>query len=287
MSPAEFSFGQRLSSAFSGSGQLCVGIDPHAQLLMQWGLEDSPRGVEEFGLRVVDAAAGRVGVVKPQVAFFERHGAAGFSALERVIGAARSAGLIVIADAKRGDVGSTMSAYAESWLLPGSPLEVDALTVSPYLGVGALEGTFALALEHGKGVFVLAATSNPEARELQSAGLGGRNGQSVASSIVNDVIALNSSASADLGSFGVVLGATVDLVAAGIDRDSLASTPATPVLGPGFGAQGATLSEVHSLFGAAARCTLVAVSRSLLVHGPDGLAEAIGRESAELAECLA
>ena len=250
-------------------------------------------------MRVVDAAAGRVGVVKAQVAFFERHGSAGYLALERVLGAARAAGLLVIADAKRGDVDSTMAAYAESWLMPGSPLEADALTVNPYLGVGALEGTVDVAIAHGKGVFVLAATSNPQATAIQSALLsaqagtqtgtqtGTQVGTSVASSIVNDVIALNRSAPSTFGSVGVVLGATVDLAARGIDRESLANTPSTPVLGPGFGAQGARLDEVKSRFGAAARCTLVAESRSLLANGPQRLAEAITRESAELAKCLA
>src|SRR6185312_4490132 len=106
------------------------------------------------GLRVVEAATDRVGIVKPQVAFFERFGSAGFAALEDVLAAARAAGLIVIADAKRGDIGTTMDAYARAWLTPGSPLEADAMTVSPYLGVGTLHSTFDLALSVDKGVFV-------------------------------------------------------------------------------------------------------------------------------------
>ena len=144
-------------------GPLCVGIDPHEHLLTEWGLDASAAGAREFGLRVVDAAAGRVGIVKPQVSFFERYGSAGFAALEDVLAAARAAGLLVIADAKRGDIGTTMDAYARAWLTPGSPLEADAMTVSPFLGVGSLRDTFRFALENGKGVFVLAATSNPEA----------------------------------------------------------------------------------------------------------------------------
>ena len=145
------SFGDRLSSAFAHHGQLCVGIDPHAHLLAEWGLSDSAEGIREFGLRVVGAAEGRVGIIKPQVAFFERHGSAGFAALERVISAARASGLLVIADAKRGDIGSTMAAYAQSWLQPGSSLESDALTVSPFLGVGSLAGTAELAARYGNG----------------------------------------------------------------------------------------------------------------------------------------
>ena len=138
-------FGERIRAALAARGPLCVGIDPHAALLTSWGLPDSAAGVREFGLRTVDAAASRVGVVKPQVSFFERFGSAGFTALEDVLQAARDAGLLAIADAKRGDIGTTMDAYASAWLTPGSPLEADALTVNPFLGVGTLDSTFARA----------------------------------------------------------------------------------------------------------------------------------------------
>ena len=142
-------FGERLRLAVADRGALCVGIDPHEGLLREWGLDATAAGTRELGLRVVDAAAGRVAVVKPQVAFFERFGSAGFAALEDVLAAARAAGLIAIADAKRGDIGTTMDGYAAAWLSPGAPLEADAVTVSPYLGVGALVPTFDLAERHG------------------------------------------------------------------------------------------------------------------------------------------
>src|SRR5690606_17831545 len=135
------SFGIRLRAALDAHGPLCVGIDPHAALLEQWGLSQNADGVRSFGLAVVDAAAGRVGVVKPQVAFFERFGSKGFAALEDVISHARKAGLLVLADAKRGDIGSTMAGYASAWLAPGAPLESDAVTVSPYLGPESLRET--------------------------------------------------------------------------------------------------------------------------------------------------
>ena len=134
-------FGERVRSVLGARGPLCVGIDPHAALLASWGLSDDAQGVREFGLRTVEAATGRVGFVKPQVSFFERFGSRGIAALEDVLAAARAAGLIVIADAKRGDIGSTMDDYARAWLTPGSPLEADALTVSPFLGVGAVSYT--------------------------------------------------------------------------------------------------------------------------------------------------
>lgn len=271
-------FGQRLAGAFDAHGQLCVGIDPHAFLLQAWGLPDGASGLREFGLRVVDAAAGRVGLVKPQVAFFERHGSAGYRALEEVIAAARAAGLLVIADAKRGDVGSTVEAYAEAWLTEGSPLEADAMTMSAYQGVASLDAPIALALAGGKGVFVLAATSNPESFALQRSTLasGSSSGRTVAASIVDDVAAVNGRhPSAGMGSVGVVLGATVDLGDYGIGLESLATHPATPILAPGFGHQGAQFGDLGTLFGAASGQVIVSASRSILSAGPTEIASAI------------
>jgi orotidine-5'-phosphate decarboxylase len=273
------SFGERLSRVFSTSGNLCVGIDPHASLLSQWGLEQGPAGLREFGLRVVDAAAGRVGIVKPQVAFFEAHGSAGLLALEDVLSAARAAGLLVIGDAKRGDIGSTMEGYTEAWLRNGSPLEVDALTVSPYLGVDSLARTRATADAHGKGLFVLAATSNPEAGAIQTVRT--PSGSTVAATIVETVS--NWNAGEPLGSTGVVVGATVDLAAVGIEPSSLAGIP---VLAPGFGHQGAEFSDVRRLFGEAADSVLLSASRSILSAGPTGIADAIERQAAEVAAAL-
>ena len=272
------SFSERLRAVFASCGQLCVGIDPHEHLLAEWGLDASAAGVREFGLRVVDACAGRVGIVKPQVSFFERYGSAGFAALEEVLAAARAAELLVIADAKRGDIGSTMDAYARAWLTPGSPLEADALTVSPYLGVGSLSDTFAYAVAGGKGIFVLAATSNPEATVLQRAVPAGA--ATLARSIVDDVSAWNRDATGEhLGSIGFVIGATVDRHTAGL-ADAL--SPAAPILAPGFGAQGARLSELAQLFGADAPNVIASESRGILGAGKGGLSEAIAMKQAEL-----
>lgn len=115
------------------------------------------------------ALADRVAVLKPQSAFFERHGSAGVQVLEHTFAAARDAGAIVLLDVKRGDIGSTAQAYADAYLGPTSPLAADAVTVSPYLGFGALRPFFATAAEHGRGVFVLALTSNPEGASVQQA----------------------------------------------------------------------------------------------------------------------
>ncbi len=272
-------FGERLQAAFDTGGHLCVGIDPHQFLLAEWGLADDAAGLREFGLRVVDAASTRVAIVKPQVAFFERHGSAGYAALEAVLAAARDAGLLVIADAKRGDIGSTFDAYAEAWLTPGSPLEADALTVSSYLGIGSVEGPHSIAEGNGKGLFVLAATSNPEAFGLQTARLA--SGSTVAAGIVETVSKWNSDVTG-LGSTGLVLGATLDL-----SRFEIAELGNTPVLAPGFGHQGALISDLRPLYGAAADHVLVSASRSILAAGPDGIGAAIESQATEVAEALA
>ncbi|MGF6823449.1 orotidine-5'-phosphate decarboxylase [Microbacterium sp. ZKA21] len=265
------SFGERTRAALAQYGPLCVGVDPHAALLDAWGLPQSGAGVREFGLRAVEAARGRVGVVKPQVSFFERFGSAGFAALEEVLAAARAAGLLVIADAKRGDIGTTMDAYAAAWFTPGSPLEADALTVNPFLGVGALDSTFDLAAQHGKGTFVLVATSNPDATPIQRAA--DAEGRTVSASVVAAVSARNATTTpeGEWGSNGFVIGSTVDWVQAGLE----AFAPAAPILGPGFGAQGAGPADLRARYGAQAGLVLASESRSILSAGPAGLADAI------------
>lgn len=284
MSPAATSFGDRLAAVFADRGRLCVGIDPHAHLLADWGLPASAAGVREFGLRVVEATAGRAGIVKPQVAFFERFGAAGYAALEEVIAAARGAGLLVIADAKRGDIGTSVTAYAESWLTPGSPLEADAMTIAAFQGVGSITEPMRLAEAAGKGLFVLAATSNPEAAVIQQAVVssGERAGMTVARAIIEDVHSFNHAQPAHpFGTVGLVLGATIDLPAYGIDT-STPVVPALPVLAPGFGHQGAKVQDAARLFGALAGGLIVSESRGLLGAGPDGLAAAVDRRAEEV-----
>ncbi len=265
-------FGARLETALGTFGQICLGIDPHPFLLEQWGLTDSAAGVREFGLRAVEAAAGSVGVVKPQVAFFERHGGAGILALEEVIRGARAAGLLVIADAKRGDIGSTVEAYGQAWLSPGSPLESDAMTVVAYQGVGSLEGVIAQARSAGKGLFILAATSNPEARATQTAEVreGASSGVTVARQVVDEVAEIN--AGTALGSVGVVVGGNIVLDERGLSASALEGTP---ILAPGYGEQGAVLSELAATFGSAASGVIANVGRGVLKLGPDRLAEAL------------
>ncbi|HEY7946966.1 MAG TPA: orotidine-5'-phosphate decarboxylase [Acidimicrobiales bacterium] len=256
-------FSARVAAAVARSGPLCAGIDPSAALLEQWGLTDDGQGLLSFGMRCVEAFGGVVPVVKPQVAFFERCGSAGMAALESVMDAARSAGLIVIADAKRADIGSTMEAYASAWLDPASPLCADAVTAVPYLGLGALQPMFDLAGAHGRGVIVVARSSNPEGRVLQQASTGSGRGPSVEDMVLRGIAALNHGGLHPPGTVGAVVGATLPP-----SQFRLAGLGGT-ILAPGVGAQGATAREVSTLFAGCPRGSVLAsASRSVLRAGP-------------------
>ncbi|WJY97659.1 orotidine-5'-phosphate decarboxylase [Corynebacterium fournieri] len=250
-------FSNRLVEAGSEFGRVCVGIDPHAALLQQWGLADTVDGLRSFAEICVDAFAGHVAAVKPQVAFFERFGAAGFSVLEATLAALRERGTLVIADAKRGDIGSTMAGYASAWLAPGAPLEADALTLTPYLGVGSLAPAIELAAEHGKGVFVMAANSNPEAEALQTGLIDGR---MLSQRMVDECAEYNQVDG--VGHVGVVVGATVSTPPV-LDRLN------APVLMPGVGAQGATMADAEAIAGEVGHLVFPSVSRAVLTAGPD------------------
>lgn len=249
-------FGARLAAAITARGPLCVGIDPHPELLRSWGLPSSPDGLARFCDICVEAFAG-FAVVKPQVAFFEAYGATGFAVLERTTAALRAADVLVLADAKRGDIGSTMAAYAQAWVGAG-PLAADAVTASPYLGFGSLAPLLELAAARGRGVFVLAATSNPEGASVQNARAGGR---TVAQSIVDEAAVLNRAALPAPGSVGVVVGATLQQVP---DLSALGG----PVLVPGVGAQGGRAETLGGLGGARPGQLLAAVARDVLRAGP-------------------
>jgi orotidine-5'-phosphate decarboxylase len=239
-------------------GRLCVGIDPHPRLLREWELSDDSAGLERFSLGVVDALGDQVAVLKPQSAFFERHGSAGIAVLERTIAAARSAGALVLLDVKRGDIGSTAKAYADAYLDPASSLAADAVTANPYLGIRALDPIIDAALVHGAGVFVLALTSNPEGSTVQQARVA--SGATVAGEILSWIAACNADTT-PLGSIGAVVGATLGSTDEELEVNG-------PLLVPGVGAQGGTLAELPHLFGGAVRNLLPSSSRELLGVGP-------------------
>jgi len=252
-------FGSRLRAARLVRGPLCVGLDPHPALLRSWGLHDDVAGLELFSRIVTDALADRVSLLKPQLAFFERHGSRGLAVLEQVVIEARSAGALVLLDAKRGDIGSTMQAYAETFLDPRSSLAADAVTVSPYLGVGALRPAFDMAARHQAGVFVLARTSNPEGAQFQSAICA--DGRTVAR-CVTDAVRAENGEHAPWGSTGVVVGATLAEPMVDIDVGG-------PILAPGVGAQGATVDDLPAIFGAATPTVYPVSARGVLAAGPE------------------
>ena len=257
-------FGARLAGAVAERGPLCVGIDPHRSLLIDWGVGDSLDGLRRFTDAVVDALASSVAVLKPQMAFYERFGSRGLAVLEDAVVRARDAGALVLLDAKRGDIGSTMDAYA-AYLRDDHPMQVDAMTVSPYLGPGSLEPARSTASRFGGGLFVLARTSNPDAGALQHADVA--EGRSVAQAVVDAVRGWNGEDAADgwapaTGSFGVVVGATLDRL--DVDLGSLGG----PILAPGLGAQGGSPADLRRLFGEH-RAVLPTVSRDVLSAGPD------------------
>lgn len=277
-------FANRLGTALAAKRHLCVGIDPHGPLLADWGLPDDAAGAERMGREVIAASAGVAACVKPQIAFFERFGSAGYVALERVLADAREAGVLVIADVKRGDIGSSFAAYADAWLTPGSPLEADAMTVAAYQGFGSLSGAFDHVREHGKGLFVLAATSNPEARDVQQAVRS--DGRTVAQAMVDDALAFGSPLDTHVNSVGVVLGATLTLADFGIDVTLPPAKPALPVLAPGFGHQGARIEDAGRTFGGLGWALLANESRSVLSGGARGLADRVRDRSDTIATAL-
>lgn len=273
-------FGDRLAKAMAERGPLCVGIDPHPNLLEQWGLEDSAAGLAAFTEAVYEGCAPFAAALKPQVALFERHGSAGLAVLEALFARAAADGVLIVADAKRGDIGSTMKAYADAWLGSSSPLGTDSVTLSPYLGFESLRPALDLADENDRGTFVLALTSNPEGKSVQHVGASesGQSGESegaVAKRIIAAATAENASREWEqMGPCGLVVGATVGqaLVDLGIDLGSFNG----PILSPGYGAQGASAADLYRVFAGVESQVLVNSSRGVLAAGPsvEGLVKA-------------
>lgn len=284
--PGPRPFGERLDQAMDARGPLCVGIDPHPSLLAAWHLPDTPSGLRSFSLRAVEALGGSVAAVKPQSAFYERHGSAGVAVLEETLTALRQAGTLSILDVKRGDIGSTMGGYAQAYLADGAPLAADAITVSPYLGFGSLAPALDLASATGRGVFVLALTSNPEGAEVQHARTA--RGDAVAAGVVAGAAAANaaSRAAGALGSVGLVVGATIGGAVRELGLDLLGAN--APLLAPGVGAQGASPAELEAVFGPARRHVLASTSRAVLGAGPDptALRDAARAAAADAARAL-
>ena len=255
-------FATRFAAVRSRFGPLAWGFDPSGQVLEGWNLGDTPDGLDLFAEIALEAATGTVGLVKLQAAFYERHGWRGFRTLQRLITEAQSAGLLVIVDAKRGDVGTTNDAYAEAYLGADAPLGADAFTVHPYLGLGAMNAFISRAHEAGSCLLVVTRSSNPEGRAVQSAI--GPTGRTVEEELLVAIGEFNSKlAPGEIGPIGAVVGPThmdptLDLVA-----------PQGLFLAPGIGAQGATAENVAQVFSSCPDRVMPSASRSLLGEGPD------------------
>lgn len=269
-------FQQRFAALARQRSPLCVGIDPSAEALKGWGLADDVAGLRAFCERLVAACAPLVASMKPQTAFFERHGPAGLDVLRETVAAAHRHGALVIIDAKRGDIGSTAVAYGEAFLGPKSPFGGDAMTLSPYLGLESLEPIFEIAKREGAGVFVLVRSSNPEGSELQRARL--PDGRSVAEHLTDEITALN--AGEAIGLIGAVVGATQGAEAAAL----AGRLPHSLLLVPGIGAQGATMADVRRDFARHYERVIPSLSRGIAGAGPDpvSLKGAVQRYIAEI-----
>jgi orotidine-5'-phosphate decarboxylase len=239
------------------------GLDPSGAVLRSWGLNDSPDGLDRFVDVVLEAAVGAVGLVKPQSAFYERHGWRGIRTLGRLVADARQAGLLVILDAKRGDVGSTNDAYAEAYLGVDAAIPVDALTVHPYLGFGAMDAFVERAHRAGSCLLVVTRSSNPEGRRVQAAR--DETGASVEAALLDEIGRRNAMlAPGRIGPIGAVIGPTH--MQPELDLNSTNAL----YLAPGVGAQGATPSDVAQVFHACRDRVMPSASRLLLEAGPVG-----------------
>lgn len=268
-------FADRLIDAARRHGPLCAGIDPHAGRIPSLFGGDTPDGIEAWGLALVRAFEGRVACVKPQVALFERHGPGGMKALQTVAHAAKEAGLIVLMDAKRGDIGSTAEGYAAAYLGKDAPFHSDALTVNPYMGLDTLEPYVREGEANGKGVIVLVRTSNPgsadfQSRDLEGAPLYARVGEAM------DPLARRLMGESGWSGLMMVTGATGPAEARSIREIA----PKSLFLVPGYGAQGAPASDAMAGFvpgPAGLEGGVVSASRSVIFPAGTESAEDVER----------
>ena len=261
-------FGLRLKNAMAKYGPLCVGIDPHRKMLLNWGYNMDAQGAELFSMRMLQAMNGRAAAVKFQSSMFERYGSKGFAALERVLYAARQMDVITIVDCGHGGLSTTISALADAYFKPDAPLLTDAITLLPYYGARSMGGLINEALNNGRGVFIASLTSNREGASLQTAirQTGSYRGTTVAHGIAQTAQIFNNNTKG-MGSVGLIVGATIGdwMNGGGINLTSFTG----PILSPGYGWQGAEANDLKTVFAGTHGNVLVTVSRSIASHGPD------------------
>lgn len=274
-------FGLRLSNSMAKYGPLCVGIDPHRQLLIDWGYNVDALGAELYAMRMLQAANGRAAAVKFQFSMFERYGSKGIAALKRVLYAARQMGTITIVDCLHGGLPTTVSAFADAYFKPGAPLLADAITLLPYYGARSLGGVSNDALNNGRGVFIASLTSNQEGASLQTAirQAGEYKGKTVAFGIASTAQKFNNGIDG-MGSVGLIIGATIGqwINDSGVDPSKFTG----PILSPGYGWQGAEKRDLKTVFKGTKGNVLVTVSRFIAAHGPSIAALTEATESVAL-----
>ena len=249
-----------------------VGLDPALKrmpeswlkergITSQSSLSDCAEAIYQYNLMVLDAIADLVPAVKPQSAYYELFGSAGIMALEKTIKAARDRDLLVVLDVKRGDIASTATAYAQSYLPsePKRPLEADAITIVPYLGKDCLEPFFTEAIEWGKGIFVCVKTSNPGAAIVQEQMIDGK----YLYEIIADLIKPASDKS--IGEYGysgigAVVGATYPEAAQKLRKQ----LPNSLFLVPGVGAQGGGNEGIKACFNDDGLGAVISSSRAIM-----------------------
>ncbi len=246
-------FGDRLITAVRKNGHpLCVGIDPHLHLIPQMfrvgdmapNSLQTASAVRTFLAAVMDRISGRVASIKPQSAFFEQMGWRGIEVLDNCMKRARANGMVVILDVKRGDIGSTAEAYATAYLAKGAPLQADAITVNPYLGMDSLVPFLEAAEANDGGTFTLVKTTNPGSKDFQNLSVGKSTVYQTVAHKLSTLAKRNCGPDTGWSSIGVVVGANAPSEAANIRKE----LPHSPFLIPGFGNQGGTASDAMAGF---------------------------------------
>ncbi|WP_208442390.1 orotidine-5'-phosphate decarboxylase [Bartonella raoultii] len=247
-------------------GPLCVGFDPSHKVLQSWNLSPDYKGLKDFCDILLTAVVGQVGIIKPQVAFFELYGVEGMQVLKELMENARKQGLLVIADAKRGDIGSTVEAYGQAWLGANSAFRADAITANAFLGFDALAPMMKIAEETGTAVFVVVQSSNPEGRDIRGARIGD---QTLSVHLAQRICDYNSQFSSKhhtVGPIGAVVGATLGCEA----KETIAQLKNSLFLVPGIGAQGGTITQLTQQFPQSLWQNIIpSISRSITDAGPN------------------
>lgn len=256
-------FTERFAELARNRSPLCLGIDPSPELLDLWGLPDTPEGVRRFCSVVLEATDDLVTMIKPQIAFFERHGAVGLTELSAVAKQIRDRNSLCTIDAKRGDIANIMEGYSDAFFGVSGGILADAITLNPYLGYEVLQPVIQRARNAGNGVFIVVRSTNPGGRSPQNALL--EDGRTVAEDLADEITNQNTAFGESIGPVGAVLGATLPTD----DASIVHRLPRSLILVPGLGAQGADMSDTVSKFGTARGRIVPTLSRGILRHGPD------------------